>query len=383
MSVQLLQRAEFAPNVKKSVFSTKKIIIIGPLIRQRRKKIVAFTADAIQNLEWSPKRNGFCIFWLQDVSWLFWAGLWVPPARVLSYPFVYTSPTLYLKGTLITFGTTRLALMDIVLGRCDRKICNVTPPSISIWIWRRRHAGAKHQPLDVYWKVVASGTANAPLEKELSVLVIESGDIVDDTVIFIFVLEAYKRAPWYIATNADGTDAIPRYLDGFITAQSAKKICRTVARQLGLAESEFVLNQESLVAQRAQIDKNLQKLMGQLWKKCLLKLWHHFLSPVTSNNVVCMNLCDGVTIFQTWTAMFVELWAGIAVVARIVRSWSTSTINCFSLQRNRKNSFPWISWDLFIGGRKTISMSWASQTDISCLVEESQQPNLSRLVSDP
>lgn len=69
-------------------------------------------------------------------------------------------------------------------------------------------ASVKHQEPTPYHGY-QQDTDNTPLEVELPVLVIASGEKTDDTTTNIFALEAHTSIPAHSVSDADGTDPTP------------------------------------------------------------------------------------------------------------------------------------------------------------------------------
>lgn len=90
-----------------------------------------------------------------------------------------------------------------------------------------------------------------------------------------FALEAHPSTLTQFVTDADGTDATPRTLPEFITAQLTDEFCQNAARQFGQNGTEITRKKEGLNFRCVLFDEDLQKAVPQSLRQRLPNLSQH------------------------------------------------------------------------------------------------------------
>lgn len=128
----------------------------------------------------------------------------------------------YFNGKRLTIRTDHNSLRLILnvadaTGRSSRWLLSQSEFDFDV----KHCTHVKHQAVDAQLRLRTDGADNTPLEDDLPVLVIASGEEMDDTNTTIPALEAHKSAPAQTVTNFGGTGTAPLTLKEFIAAQSA------------------------------------------------------------------------------------------------------------------------------------------------------------------
>lgn len=192
--------------------------------------------------------------------------------------------------------------------------------------------GVKHQADDNLSRLPTDCTDVTSLEDEPPVLVIASGEKMDDTTANILALEAHRIIPTSFFISANSTGATAPTWSEFITAQDEGIFCQNAIRQLGQDGTELTLDTKGVMVRRAPIDCVLQKPVLQVLREPFFNLSHIIsLSPVTLRSVVFITPCEWTIIGPIWLMVYSELCVAATVVLKAVSHLSKSAVN---------NSFP-------------------------------------------